>query len=526
MESRELELLRPLGEGGFGTVWLARLHGIDGFNRQVAVKLMKDSGASADIIARQRDEARLLGLLQHPHIVQVFDLTVHNGLPAVIMEFVEGADVATLLKQRGALPLGVAIPIAAAVAGALDAGWNACAPGSNRPLRVVHRDIKPANVLLTVHGAVKVLDFGVARADFDREGLTQSMAFGTPRFMAPEQFLLGEVGAGNDVYALAVTLWEMVMGRSWERPPLNEDRFFQRVAAQIAEAPEPIRPLLETMFAWAPSARPSADVVREQLEAVSVPGESLRSWARRHVATSMASHAQTLSANRPAVGTVSPAPPTHGGTSPPTAELLPDSGSSLLHSAPEPLATRPANRKKLPYGLLGVVAIVLVVGLLLGGVGLGAMLSRNTSGEATAEAVTPVPVASPTQAPSASEAPVPSDIEPPVVVEPAQVAAPPAAPTPRRAAAPRPLAPEVLTPEAPAVPTRRVMVECDGVGTRVSIDGRPIRQNPLRELNLTYGTHQVEVDVNGNTGGCSITVDPDPPDIRLHISKNARCSLK
>ena len=70
------------------------------------------------------------------------------------------------------------------------------------------------------------------------------------------------------------------------------------------------------------------------------------------------------------------------------------------------------------------------------------------------------------------------------------------------------------------------MVQADGEDTRVSIDGRPNRQTPLHKLDLTYGTHQVEVDVKGNSGGCTITVDRDHPDTQLYITKNGGCSLK
>lgn len=291
-DATHLELLRPLGQGGFGTVWLATLRGRDGFSRRVAVKVMRDAPSQpAEIIARQRDEARLLGLLQHPNIVQVFDLTEVDGAPAVVMEHVEGVDVATLLKTYGALPESCVVSVGSAVAAALDAGWNATSPETGRTLRVIHRDIKPANVLVTVHGTVKVLDFGVARADFDREGRTQSMAFGTPRFMAPEQFLTGEVTPGNDVYALAVTMWEMLVGRSWERPPLSEEAFLSKVEAQLPAVPADFRPLMRGMMAWSTRSRPTAGEVAAALDDMKCQGDTLRTWARRSVPQALATQA-------------------------------------------------------------------------------------------------------------------------------------------------------------------------------------------------------------------------------------------
>lgn len=310
-DATHLELLRPLGQGGFGTVWLATLRGRDGFSRRVAVKVMRDAPSQpAEIIARQRDEARLLGLLQHPNIVQVLDLTEVDGAPAVVMEHVEGVDIATLLKLYGALPESCVVAVGSAIAAALDAGWNATSPETGRTLRVIHRDIKPANVLVTLHGTVKVLDFGVARADFDREGRTQSMAFGTPRFMAPEQFLTGEVTPGNDVYALAVTMWEMLVGRSWERPPLSEEAFLSKVEAQLPAVPADFRPLIRGMMAWSTRSRPTAGEVAAALDDMKCPGDTLRTWARRSVPQAMA--AQAAAGNRVTThpSTTPPVPPT------------------------------------------------------------------------------------------------------------------------------------------------------------------------------------------------------------------------
>lgn len=354
-----LELLRPLGQGGFGTVWLATLRGRDGFSRRVAVKVMRDAPSQpAEIIARQRDEARLLGLLQHPNIVQVLDLTELDGAPAVVMEHVEGVDVATLLKKYGALPASCVIPIASAIAAALDAGWNATSPETGRALRVIHRDIKPANVLVTLHGTVKVLDFGVARADFDREGRTQSMAFGTPRFMAPEQFLAGEVTPGNDVYALAVTTWEMLTGRSWERPPLAEEAFLAKVESQLPAVPDDFRSLLRGMMAWSTRSRPTAADVAAALDDMKCQGDTLRTWARRSVPYAMA--AQEEAGNRVASQPPStPRPPTLPPPSPTPPSSAPrrDAMVASAAGAPDTPPATPAYGQASPTLSGGVLTV-------------------------------------------------------------------------------------------------------------------------------------------------------------------------
>ena len=183
---RSIRFIETIGKGGFGAVYLAEVQGRGGFTQRLAVKVLSEElSGSADVAARHRDEARLLGLLNHDQIVKVFDMVELAGRPALLMEYVEGADCGALMRQ-GPLPPRAAFEIAQAVASALHFGWSTVDPASDRPLQVVHRDIKPANLLISRHGGVKVLDFGIARGDFDREGRTESVQFGTARYMAPE----------------------------------------------------------------------------------------------------------------------------------------------------------------------------------------------------------------------------------------------------------------------------------------------------------------------------------------------------
>ena len=230
---RRVEFLEVLGRGGFGAVYLADVHGQGGFVQRLAVKVLNiDMAGSADIAARQRDEARLLASINHFAIVKVFDLCEIDGRPAVLMEVVEGVDCAALVRE-GPLPARAALQVVGTVASALDAAWQSPNPRTGRPLRVIHRDIKPANLLVSRHGGVKVLDFGVARGDFDREGRTESVQFGTMRYMAPEQWLSAEVGHGVDVYALGVTLAELLAGAHLSRAPLQRDHFDAHVQAAL-----------------------------------------------------------------------------------------------------------------------------------------------------------------------------------------------------------------------------------------------------------------------------------------------------
>ena len=292
--NRTITFLETLGRGGFGEVYLAELRSGDNFVQRVAIKLLNEAmGGLADIVARHLDEARLLAQLNHEHIVRVMDLTEINGRPAVIMEYVEGVDADKLLKAEP-LPVRAALEIATAAASALDAAHRTISPQTGRPLQVVHRDIKPANLLVSPHGGVKVLDFGVARADFDREGRTRSVQYGTARFMAPETWLHGVVSPAVDVYALGVSVVEMIAGAPFERPPLTADAYHSAINRQIAQVEDPsdapgwrseVRRLLADMMAWDPAARPSAEATydRAQRLADEASGESLRRFARRSV---------------------------------------------------------------------------------------------------------------------------------------------------------------------------------------------------------------------------------------------------
>ena len=291
---RRIELIQTLGKGGFGAVYLADVHGRDDFVQRLAVKVLNEEmSAQPDIAARQRDEARLLARLNHDHIVRVVDLTELDGRPAVLMEYVEGADCSQLLRL-GPLPVAAALQIGAAVASALDAAWSSVGPRTGLPLRVIHRDIKPANILVSRHGGVKVLDFGVARADFDREGKTGSVQFGTARFMAPEQWLYGNASHKVDVYALGVSLVEILSGLHMERAPLAPEAFAHHMEAVRAAVRNPSWPaeladeidlLLVRLLAFDADDRPDASEVFEWLTHLGemAPGESLGRWAHRVV---------------------------------------------------------------------------------------------------------------------------------------------------------------------------------------------------------------------------------------------------
>lgn len=208
----QYEFLVLVGRGGMGAVYRAVQRSL---GRSVAIKVLPADvmdDADADFVQRFRNEARTMGRMNHPGIVNVYDFgeaTDDEGrvLLYFVMEYVEGTDVAQLVKTQGKLPSEHALAIAAHVCDALT-----YAHGQG----VIHRDIKPANVLINAQGQVKVADFGLAKAT-DAEGkaaLTRTnMAMGTPDYVAPEALMLG-VNADHraDLYAVGVMLYNMLTG--------------------------------------------------------------------------------------------------------------------------------------------------------------------------------------------------------------------------------------------------------------------------------------------------------------------------
>lgn len=491
--SRELEFVGTLGHGGFGSVYLAWLHGDRGWKRQVAVKVLNDvAAATPELHARQWDEARLLGLLAHEAIVQVVDVAEIAGRPAALMEYIEGVDVAQAIRAEAELrrfvPPKAASQIIAITAGALDAAYNGVNPSTGQPLRVIHRDIKPANLLLTPNGAVKVLDFGIARADIHREAVTRSISYGTPRYMAPEQWTGAEIGPGTDVYALGVTFYEALAGRPWDRPPLTEGSYQDRLAELLFDVPEETWPLLRAMLALEAKDRPTAAEVAAQAERLPLEGESLPQFARR-VVPQLVSQRRTASLDGKVPARVAIA----GGLDSPTPPglMMAPPTPSIAVAASEPAARRPG------ISGLAVGSSVVIVGVLA-----WALFPR-------AEVVVPPPPEpAPVEVAPAAQPVVTAPVEPapepepqPVVEKPIArvvtpkpatvVEAPPPAPVEAKVEAPAPAAP---TEPAPATWPVKFLTQPQAMG--IYIDGE-LKGKAPKEFVLREGEHTIEFEYDG-----------------------------
>jgi Tol biopolymer transport system component len=209
-------VLDKLGEGGMGQVYRATDTAL---GRQVAIKILPDAFASdPERLARFEREAKTLASLNHPHIAAIYGFEKSGGVHALVMELVEGEDLSQRVA-RGAIPIEEALPIARQIAQALEAAHDQ---------RVIHRDLKPANIKLRADGAVKVLDFGLAKAmDTNASGSTADathsptlslhatqagMILGTAAYMAPEQARGKTVDRRADIWAFGCVLYEMLAG--------------------------------------------------------------------------------------------------------------------------------------------------------------------------------------------------------------------------------------------------------------------------------------------------------------------------
>jgi serine/threonine-protein kinase len=217
-------LLRKLGEGGVGAVWLATDNILE---RQVAVKVLKPGiSQEEENMRRFQAEALTLAKLRHPNVTMLYNLVRDKGCWYMMMEYVEGETFESLLKVRGVLPVDEVLSIAIQT---LEGLQHAHGRG------VIHRDLKPSNLMLSAEGEVKIMDFGIARIA-GRSRLTRTgQAVGTPQYMSPEQVRGQEGDHLSDIYSFGIVLYELLTGTT----PFDSGSEFEIMQSHTSRKPVP-----------------------------------------------------------------------------------------------------------------------------------------------------------------------------------------------------------------------------------------------------------------------------------------------
>ncbi len=260
------EIQGLLGKGAMGEVYEGRDPSL---NRRVALKVLgRKHQESGEFKERFLREGRALASMNHANVVQVYFIGEFDGRPFLAMEFLDGDDIGGLIKKNGALhPGDSAEVVRQSAVGLLEA----------KRAGVVHRDVKPSNLVVTSAGAVKVTDFGLAKALQEDLSITATGVFvGTPDYLAPEQAMGEDVDSSADVYALGCSLYHMCTGSPPFRKGGSDDHYTAVVRrhlkaerpvlkTQLVDFDEPLSDLCRRMMSRRPDVRPTLEELIEVL---------------------------------------------------------------------------------------------------------------------------------------------------------------------------------------------------------------------------------------------------------------------
>jgi serine/threonine-protein kinase len=441
-------VVERLGRGGMGTVYKA----VDEtLGREVAVKVLNPELTDSEVMKRFRAEATTLAKLNHPEIATIFEIFQFDTDLLMVMELVRGETLDQLGQRCGPLPPERAAYLVAQVLGALEHAHRA---------GVVHRDLKPANVMVTDHGAVKIMDFGIAWVAGAEHLTSDGHMMGTPAYMAPEQVVAKEVDARADLYSAGVVFYRLLTGNL----PFQADTAIGMVQKQLSDPPTPAHVHRADLPDWCGTiltrALQKSPVDRFQT------AEEFRTMLLAQIGAAATAHTGAFAAMHGATPQPMPVPAVLATAGRPVAAATP----SAAPAAPNPPAVKPTNPQTegatvvlqkshfaVAGGLLAVVAAGVVV---LAVVALRrqapAPVAPATPAVEASAAAAPAPTASttppaatsntaapaasapaasaPVSAPS-SASPAPSAAAPPTAASPAASATKPSAPKPSPAAA-------------------------------------------------------------------------------------------
>lgn len=412
-------LLRKLGQGGMGSVYLSHHELLD---QSVAVKVMSPSLLeSPSAPERFLREARALASVHHAGLCRIFDVdTTDEGLPFIVMEFIDGQTLDATLRERPATPVAERVRWIVEASDALAVAHDQ---------HIVHRDVKPANIMLTRTGAIRVVDFGVARRrEDDARMLTGDALIGTLNYLSPEQIQGEPVDHRSDVWAMAVTLYQLLSAQF----PFEGDSLTQYLTAVVEGAPRTLeqRGVAVPQGLWS--------VLERALRPRDTRTQGLRQFAEELRPFSVVD--VSAAPTEPVIATTAVRP------APLAAVALKKTPQSDGRETADSIdrALRPS-RALVFAAAVGAVAVIALGGLLLSG-----------------------------RQPVAPTEPVPAVVPPPVVADPPVVSEPPAPSAP-----PAPLAVEPsVEPVQPTAPALQPLPSTKPLRAPPKTRSRPVDKNP------------------------------------------------
>jgi serine/threonine-protein kinase len=449
-------LHRQIARGGMATIHIARLMGDEGFSRIVAAKrLLPEFAEDTEFVAMFMDEARIASKVHHPNVVPVLDLVTTTDEVMLVQEYVHGVPLHVLLRtahEAGKkIPVRIAVSIAAQTLAGLHAA-HTTVDEMGAPLDIVHRDVSPQNVMVAVDGSARLLDFGVAKATMAAHVTRDGTFKGKLAYSAPEQ-VRGKPVQQSDVYALAVVLWELLVGHRMHGtaqgeaelvatilggkiPPITEalanEADWGAIDSDEWKALSVIEPIVQKGLAVEVADRFQTAAAMEEALAKAVPPASsseVATWVKSLGKDFIETRDKVIAAEEASWRKTAPATsvrrtPVPGSTRMPT---IADTASSSSPSSPSAAmlpAHPPSLKTRALIGVLGVLVILLSVGVVF------AMHGSTTSTVRRAKA-DPVPVAAPVQEePPPPPVVAPEPVQPVQQEQPTEVAAEPPAPAP------------------------------------------------------------------------------------------------
>lgn len=427
------ELVQVLGEGGMGTVWLAHPH--DAPDQLLAVKMvLEEHAADPRVCAMFVKEATLAASIDHPNVVRLYDVGLHDDVPFFVMEWIDGyslRDVARTVADSGhRVPPAIALRIASDLCGGLHAAHELRGEDGT-PLELVHRDVSPHNVLVTRDGVAKLIDFGVAKARDLTTGSEQSVVGGIKgkvRYMAPEQALEKALDRRADLFSVGAITYQLLTGRA----PFEAATELAIINALLStnpvfvpnDLPEPVQWILRRALARRPEnrfadAREMQDAIELALVELGEPdrhsdvAECLAWFDPLRDDHEVGSHAQSRAASAP--------PEAETQRRPPPVSQPPPSNTFGMRGASIPVRYSPlpddpleiARRKHKRAEDAGSLRFVLLAAGFVGVLGIGAAFLVKDTPSRTRESVE-APIPEPVPAPPPATVP-PKSVSTPIV---------------------------------------------------------------------------------------------------------------